>query len=200
MAVTSATPEDAARETLRCLRGFAEFQHVRLLVTGELAEEKEDVVFLIFLGHGFDYRVDELPSGVSDLLKLKLLSMHPASFQQRVGFLEFKNRPLRFIPGEILPYVPQGTPTIAGTGTHGLPYTTAADSLVYMVMSYSMGWGRQKPDQDVTAVMHFVLYLQSQGPIIFSPQQEEFLASQLDWLARNGMWDREWWRHSLGLP
>lgn len=99
-----------------------------------------------------------------------------------------------------LPYVPQGTTTIAGTKTHGLPYTTAADSLVYMVMSYSMDWGRQQPREDVDAVVHFLRYLLSQGPIIFSPQQEKCLASQLDWLASNGIWDREWRRQRLGLP
>lgn len=37
MAITPATPEKAARETLRCLRSVAEFQQIRLLVAGELA-------------------------------------------------------------------------------------------------------------------------------------------------------------------
>lgn len=37
MAVTPATPEDAAREILRCLQSIAGFQQIRLLVTGEVA-------------------------------------------------------------------------------------------------------------------------------------------------------------------
>jgi hypothetical protein len=48
-----------------------------------------------------------------------------------------------------LPYVPQGTTAIAGTNIDDLPYTTAAVSLIYMVMGYSMDWGRQQPEQDV---------------------------------------------------
>ncbi|KAJ6191495.1 hypothetical protein N7519_001516 [Penicillium mononematosum] len=210
MAAEFVSLEADARQTLAYLRGFAEFQHVRLLVTGELAvwryfldhqvKEAGKVEFLIFLGNGFDDRVNELPSGASDLLKQRLLSMHPNSFQQRLGFLEVNGTPLLFIPGEIFPYVPQGTTTIAGTGTHGLPYTTAADLLVYMVMSCSMDWARQQPRENVDAVVHFFQYLESQGPAIFSPQQEECLASQLDWLTSNGRWDREWWRQRLGLP
>ncbi|KAJ5274323.1 hypothetical protein N7497_004923 [Penicillium chrysogenum] len=210
MAVTPATPEDAAREILRCLQSIAGFQQIRLLVTGELAvrryfpshpvQQKEKVEFLVFLGDGFDHRVDELPSGVSDLLKLKLLSMHPESFQKRLGFLEFKSRPVLFIPKEILPYVPQGTPTIAENSIGDLPYTTATDTLIYMVMSDSLRLGRQPPGQDVRAVTNFVRHLRSQGPINFSPQQEECLASHLHWLASSGFWDGERWRQRLGLP
>lgn len=99
-----------------------------------------------------------------------------------------------------LPYVPQGTQTIVETSIGDLPYTTAVDTLIYMVISYSIHLGSQPPDIYVTTVTGFIQILQSQGPIIFSPQQEECLASSLDWLASNGIWGREWWRQRLGLP
>ncbi|KAJ5788826.1 uncharacterized protein N7518_005837 [Penicillium psychrosexuale] len=209
MTPLSALPssETTARETLRCLQGLEEFNKVRILVTGGLAllnhfPGSEKVEFLVFLEGVFDHRLDEHPSGAPDLFKSRLSSMHPDSFRHQLNLFRINGIQLQFIPKEILPYVPQGARTIAETremNTNDLPYISGLDLFVYMVVSYEMSTETSNGCAYVRVITNFLRHLQSRGPVVFSSQQMESLASGLDWLTKYGRWDQEQWVLELGL-
>ncbi|KAJ5965203.1 uncharacterized protein N7479_005079 [Penicillium vulpinum] len=183
---------NAAKKILHYLRGFEEFKQVQTLVTGDLAlwNHFPGMGFLIFLGDGFDDRVEELPSGAPDLLKLGLSLMHPNSFRQQLNFFQIDYSiegiqsavSIQFLPKEILPYIPQEILTIAETRkkhTDDLPYISALDLLVYMV-NYDMSVETREPYKDARTISQFLEHLQSKGPVISSPQQRKSLASGLN--------------------
>ncbi|KAJ5357064.1 hypothetical protein N7517_011673, partial [Penicillium concentricum] len=169
-----------------------------------------NVELLIYLGDDFDDRVHELPSGASDLLKLGLLSMHPEIFQQPLNLFQTKVAIekirstvfLRFLPKEILPYIPQEASKIVETREKhidDLPYISGPKLIVHLILCFDLSAEKKKRRGEVDLIRLFLQHLHSEGPVVFSPEQKKSLASGLDALTEDEEWNQECWRQTLAL-
>ncbi|KAI9924715.1 hypothetical protein ASPWEDRAFT_28148 [Aspergillus wentii DTO 134E9] len=179
--------EVAAREVIHRLQDIEEFQNVRILIIGGLAvkkyrpmvQETREVDFLVDLGP----RLEELPSGASELLTQGLTVVYPNDLSQPAE-MRFKFRfkshlsppndiPIKFVSGQIAPYVPQTAMTIAATKkTNTLPYISQLDLAIIKIFSCGMRATHAQRRQDAVDAGELVRDLNKIMPIQPSAQQD----------------------------